>query len=75
MTRGEIFDAVFDAVYETMFAIIDEEPDGDAFDEEIDWGEDVTDRRISVDVKVTIEPPEKSRGHRVRKVKPKRAML
>lgn len=75
MTRGEIFDAVFDAVYETMFAIIDEEPDGDAFDEEIDWGEDVTDRRISVDVKVTIEPPEKSRGYRVHKVKPKRAML
>lgn len=57
MTRGDIFDKVFDAVYEEVFSIIDKDPNG-GIDEcgEIDWEEDVSDREIIIDAKITIKP-------------------
>lgn len=61
MTRGELFDTVFNAVYETAFGLIDKEPyDGD--DDGIDWQEDVTDSCISVDVSIKINPNRAANG-------------
>lgn len=62
MTRSELFDRVFDAVYESVFKVFDKEPYGSPGyddDDEIDWGENISDYDVRITVTIDMKPPEK----------------